>query len=349
MVKHYLIGLFCTWILTLSVDAQQNRFIKVDHDYEKFANRLENEIEAFKQRHGGEQAQAKVISPDILPPWLLEPLVTENSGLHFIGISDPGMDSISAYQQALLRANIMAALTHKSSIGFIADNFNKENTGRFESISGLFVRFFQIINKVPFDATPDVVQKDTTGFGETILLINGPEQKEISDSLTVVIEGMLQEKASGERMDISYKFSISSGIDTDNGLMSNMMFEVTGINRNAVLKSVFEGKPTSFPKSKCFYKTDKSISTAELNSNSGTIVPVTTEFGLWNAYSQSVIRKVLHDVFRHSSVKTSKLSDDYNHKQQNLNRELAREYFEARIQQVYFEDNLLAVDLETIQ
>ncbi len=329
----------------LSGFSQNEKNRQTEAKYFDFVDEYNNYISETDTIDQEDLKEVVVVWPDTLPGWFFSPL----NGNMIIGISDPGLDSLQGFRQALHRANLIASFHYDSHIGFITDNYKKE-TGREKSkIIEIFGQFFKTISKSPHISNFDIVEYHITKFGETVVLINPDTTKPITDSTVLITESLLEEKISGEAADIRFKYMLTSGIITGEDYLDVMQYSVKGINRHSSISSVFHRDSIQYPETRCkyYYKSEEMITDSAMQARK--LVPIYLDYGLWNAYMQSLLRKVYHEVFRAAEVKVSKLSDDYNNRREHLKRELTRDTFRIGIKKIHLKNRQLIVDLEIIQ
>ncbi len=146
---------------------------KIDRDYEVFKQQFDAEFlekNTIKPEVEKQPGRRGYYAPFDLPAWLFEVWDHAPGRTLAIGISDPGMDSIQGYRQALIRAMGMVALSEKCRIENVLDNYyldkeQRKTLGKFNSFTNLFA-----IKALSYKSI-SILQQETTSFGETILLI----------------------------------------------------------------------------------------------------------------------------------------------------------------------------------
>ncbi|OFY16556.1 MAG: hypothetical protein A2X11_12665 [Bacteroidetes bacterium GWE2_42_24] len=108
----------------------------------------------------------------ILPQVFFTPF-SELSEPCMVGVSDPGLDSVTGYRQAYLRALILSALKRKSNVRMVADDFEsqKESTDKTKS---KYEEMYTVDASYCAARLPQVLQYFRTSGGETILYIQQP-------------------------------------------------------------------------------------------------------------------------------------------------------------------------------
>lgn len=337
-------------LLLLFIVCSCNCFAQADEShteakYNDFVDRYMDEIVDPDSVQSDDQKEVVVIWPDTLPDWIFEPV--DNNVI--IGISDPGLDSTRGFAQALHRAGLIASMFEESHIGFIADNYKKETGTSLNKIIEVYGRFHKTLSQSLHFDDYEILDYHITKFSETIIRIRPDRTSPYSDSIILITESLLEEKASGDAADIRFKTVLTSGLLHQDEFIPVMEYEVKGINKHASIYSIFYRDSIEYPETRCkyYYENNELFTDSALHARK--LVPINLDYGIWNAYVQSLLRKIYHDVFRKAEVNVSKLSDDFNANRQHLKRELTREKFRIEINKVILKNRHLIVDLEIIQ
>jgi hypothetical protein len=164
------------WLLAAfgQTDAERK---KTDRAYESFKQTFDYEFEDSKPAKDEDQTseQPVVYYPPVnLPEWFFD----YGHGSRMIGISDPGMDSLTALNQARLRAIALLALSHSYRIETVMDNYYIEKGGA--RTLGKFNVFTTISSALPAnDEGFETIASFFAPTGEVIVLV---EMQDISSS-----------------------------------------------------------------------------------------------------------------------------------------------------------------------
>lgn len=143
--------------------------------------------------------QKRFFSPGEVPRFLTA--IPSDCNRCYPGISDPGLDSARAVNQALQRAAIFHALTKDTDIHFITDFYTKRIHQKTWEV---FVHLFEVsLELEPMKADSVMVNQ----FGEAVVLAS-PNRKLLSDKQNIVVSGFIQEKSYGMLSDYMYRFEI---------------------------------------------------------------------------------------------------------------------------------------------
>ncbi len=346
--KHVIISFSIICLYSFTLIAQNTKSF-TEEDYKRIVNIYDQEISNLDTDKLAQINKVVVIHPDTLPGWIFNYYEKDNNKIKVIGISDPNMDSLSGMRQAIFRAEALASLYNESFIGFIADNFKKETGRNKEKIAHVYGQFFNTISCAPYYDKIKLLNTHRTKFDETIVHAEIYTDSPSSDSVITISEALLEEKKIGSSVDIRFRISLSLTLDADNKQQDIFKYTVRGINKHSSIDSYFDNATVQYPKTNCRYHLNESIEISDSVIMANKMVKVPANHGLWNAYMQSVLRTIYHEVFRRSSVETSKVSDEYSSRLQHIKRELTRNQFRILINKIHFTDNHLIVEIDLFQ
>lgn len=146
----------------------------VDRNYESFIKTFEAEfsVTPVETNEKLKPSDPKGFFPAVeLPAWLLEVWEIVDGKRTGVGISDPGMDSVQGFHQALVRALAMIALSENCQIENVLDNYyldkeGKKTLGKFNSFTTLFTSKSFSYKSVA------ILKQMITSNRETILLVS---------------------------------------------------------------------------------------------------------------------------------------------------------------------------------
>lgn len=140
-------------------------------DKENFEKIFDKEFDESKYTHR-ENHSSKYLHSAIqeIPAWFLNPPLSSDNQIIALGISDPGMDSITGWNQALIRAQIMANIFRKNTTQLLCDFFlnEKDNTQQV-----VYEHFSRIVTFMSDSANEfEVLESYRNAYDETIILIS---------------------------------------------------------------------------------------------------------------------------------------------------------------------------------
>ncbi len=146
----------------------------VDSSYESFIKTFDAEFQVSpnQSQDRNNPAGPKGFYPAVeLPAWLLNGWEADEIRRTGVGISDPGMDSMQGFQQAMIRALAMIAMSENCQIENVLDNYyldkqGKKTLGKFNSFTSLFASKSFSYNSVV------IKERIVNSNGETILLVS---------------------------------------------------------------------------------------------------------------------------------------------------------------------------------
>lgn len=117
----------------------------VDNDYDMFKGLFENQFQSETSTNAPKKVSTRKgnFTPVVLPLWFCEGWRDQTGQTIGVGISDPGMDSVQAFEQAYARALAMLALSGNYQIENVLDNYyldkeTKKTLGKFNSFTSIF-------------------------------------------------------------------------------------------------------------------------------------------------------------------------------------------------------------------
>ncbi|MBE0637826.1 MAG: hypothetical protein IH598_04850 [Bacteroidales bacterium] len=171
---------FLFYIFTVHLFGQTEPYKKqVEKDYEAFKGLFEAQFEndTITISVPTEQtARRGNFSPVALPAWFFDGL-NHHTGHHVAhGISDPGMDSVSAFNQAFARALSMLALSREYEIENVLDNYyldkeTRKTLGKFNSFTSIFAELSFNPENI------SIIEQDYNANQEAVLLISLAESQ----------------------------------------------------------------------------------------------------------------------------------------------------------------------------
>jgi hypothetical protein len=336
--------IFC--LLCFGIQAQNTNPAFSKSRGSKIEKAFYREMDQYPDSVNHEFIEVQVIWPDTLPEWIFQPLASNSEEFSILGISDPGMDSVSGKELALQRAKALASMYLKTHLGFISEHFVKESKSSRNQIAHVYAQFFELKNRpIAFEAE-QVLNQHFTKFGETILLVKFSSPQIISDTMIVIGDALQEEKRLGQDSDIRRRISFFYSPKPFTQSQQGFEYLVKSINNKSAITSTFNQNRIESRKTNCHYVTkESSFDIFDSVNLQKKLVPVDTKYGLWNACIQSVLRSVFHNAFQKSSVTASKLSDDYQRQKRNLKKEATSNHFQINLQRFNFINNELLVDL----
>lgn len=176
MLKFYLAIALTIW-LPVTYGQTDTERKKTDKAYESFKQTFDQEFEDGKPAKDVDQTSEQPVTyypPVNLPEWFFDYGV----GLKMTGISDPGMDSLTAFMQAKMRAMALLSAANSYQIETVMDNYYIEKNGA--KTLGKFNAFTTISTALPAnDDSFETVASFYAPTGEMIVLV---EMKDISTS-----------------------------------------------------------------------------------------------------------------------------------------------------------------------
>lgn len=270
-------------------------------DKEKFKEVFDEEINDSKyskrENHSGAY---QFTSPQNVPNWFVNIPVSQNNEIYSIGISDPEMDTTSALEMAIYRAQIMATIFEKSTTQLLCDFFKNE----VSSSSDIVYEHFSRINaKMPLDFKYELVEVYRNSFDETIVLIKKEPKKrrKLKEYNRIILELFKNEieSASYGEIEAVYELIVKPNIVD---VTSPMFYQLTEFGKRADVLSNTDSTSKKIPIYSLKYSGIP---------NSDSVEYCYFTHGLWKEYLKSVMMVILSKA-REKPENIQYLTNSYN-------------------------------------
>jgi hypothetical protein len=144
---------------------------------QQFLDVFERETQAIHQNHqfgGFKNVGFLSFFPDTLPGWFFNPPQSTRTTSYAIGISDPDLPQCEAFEQAYIRAKMLAVLFNSSTLSYIRDIFTSSRDGVYQTrYRQRFDTFFRLTATELADSTQfTIVSQHMTRYNEAIVLLS---------------------------------------------------------------------------------------------------------------------------------------------------------------------------------
>ena len=328
---------------------------ELERDYQRFKEIMEQETQATDSA----SLHQYYLIPQQLPGWFFHPSRYSPSPDCFIGVSDPGMDSLPAIRLAILRGKALALLARKASIDNISNHFQvvREGAG-FYGQGSHYLDFSRIYGEYAPTAGRYVVQRTFyTKYGEGVALV-ALENDQPGDSLSVggeIMQLSHEDERSLEktllcRLDIKQFSSPEPTREEDfyppdslniarGKLVSHYKYE--GLDNHYQVRSFFDGDTLYVPDHPYRY----SSSAAEDGSSESTHISASLNTGLWNGLIHALFSHLSY-YNRHLESRVKSSYDQYNLKQQQIVRTVSRNAIRFRLDSMSINGSRLEMNLQ---
>jgi len=318
-----------------------NAQTKTDLDYQTYKKIFEKEIKKIK---GSENRQIETHELFFvkLPEWFIHPTKKINR-FDVIGISDPGLDSTAALQQAVIRACGLAFLYHHCVMRCMTHSFKesyptlKENILRFVSLNSIEADTsfqpgnFKIIKKVVLPSKETIVEvafekksnisKQTSNFHLHLYFYTQLERKNTAESL--------QSK-------IDWRIVNMNGSDTLSDDFHLYIVQPAYLWTSNFDKHLLTSDSLKFD---FFYWINDTVSDKSLGDQSYSL-----KQGLWPAYLNAIINNIVFSFYnRQCKTNIQSLSDFYSLKTISFSQVINSDTTSGLFPDFYFKDNQLSV------
>jgi len=314
----------------------------IEKQYENFKKTFDKEV--GDEAGTDTKEQVKFVShlrPCELPAWMLQlkSLPGTNQMLVF-GISDPGLDTLPAIEQAKIRALGLLSIFRGAMIQNITDVYSNE-TG-YDDIVGKFTSFSRIEAISPITTGQlEIIEQGFTSYGEAIMLAGIKERALVADTEKPVVVADYFISEEGEYDDLFVYSTYNFQVENPGGSASK--FSCHNTKRSILIKSTHNNRELDFDYGRFKYYFPQGITFNDeelLNYSNADLSD-----GLWNAYLAGILRQVEMAEKHTSEIK--RMGDQYSGKFQNLSRETSNIQLGFEQSGIFIKDNILYVKLNT--
>jgi len=282
--------------------------------------------------------------PQKLPEWLFRPAEFASSNVFFIGISDPGMDSIRAVELAVLRAKALIVLSRDTRIDNVTDNFIVTREMRHkEDQASKYLDFTRVAARKTL--TPESFSTDKvcyTKYGEGIALVSyNPSSITTKDTLNVKGDFMqlIREGQYGldNTMFCTFQVRQHRYSPAEDSVLTEYVYK--GRDKRFNLFTSFQGDTIQFPAHPYKYRNSQ-----ETEKDSSLFINSSLSVGLWNAYINALFANVSY-FNRNLSGRVKSSYDNYSMKNQGIIRTVSRNNLSFFLDHLVIEDNEMYITL----
>jgi len=339
---------FCTLSITLALllvcamgQAQsQSVYRSLDEDYRRYLKIMEEETIGVESDLLGLYYRI----PEQLPGWFFKPGQYARHERFFIGISEPGMDSVRALKLAGLRARALAVLSQKARINHITDHYQRirENDEHFDQGSR-FLDYSKIEARQTHAKGNWIVEKTYyTRYGEGIVLVS---QADSNGEDTLSVRGEFMQLTREEEVFLEQTLLCRLNIlETPRGndppMKNESRYLRQALGEDFRIRSVFNNDTLVFP-----YHPYRYVAADTLNSpGQNPDITFSLKDGLWNGFVHLLFSNLtFQNRQMESRVKSS--YDHYSLKNQGIIRSVSGHNLHFRLTGLSLKDNLLSMDL----
>ncbi len=318
---------------------------EIEKQYEDFKKTFDKEFEyeSMEEVDGQELQFEYPLPPAELPAWMLDgTTVTGNGELLVFGISDPGLDSTLAMEQAKIRALGLLSIFSSAEIQNITDVYSNEMGG--DAIIGKFSSYSKIESYLNYSLSHlKLIKQGFTSFGEAIVLagieVQGMNTSDIKGR--VIADYFLSEE--GEYDDLFVYSTLNFDLKLRNNLVSEYSCHST--RKNILITSKHKSERLDFEYGRFKYYLPQEIAIADdelLNYSYSDL-----RDGLWNAYLSAILRQIEMADKRTSEIK--QMGDQYAGKFQTLTREISNLKLSFELTGFFVKDNAVYIKLAKVQ
>lgn len=303
---------------------------QVENAYEKFKKEFHNE---FGEDTGNNDVAVLNYRPPVqVADWFFGFTAGDASSQVCIGISDPGLDSLDALQQATIRGLALAGFSRQAQIQNVSDNYYLDDAG--EKTLGKFNSFTSFLAEDSLGYT--ILEKQYTTNGEMLVLMK--IDPAASDIYYVRSNLELFQSETSGRLINRLLFDINATDGSGNKIKTSWLLKEN--DKSYEINSDWNGQQLNILKAKFKYL-------SPVTSAGETAAPDDFKFdmkyGLWYAYLNAMAANMEQmDTF---SSQVKYLDDTYDERFQDLTRVVFTENISFGIAGINITDNQLSLSL----
>jgi len=339
---------FCSLWITLALllipamgQAQSQQVCRsLDEDYLRYLKIMEEETTGADK----DLLDLYYRIPEQLPGWFFNPTQYARNDRYFIGISEPGMDSLRALKLAGLRARALAALSQNARINHITDHYQRtrEDAEHFDQGSR-FLDYSKIAARQTHAKTNWSVEKTYyTRYGEGIVLVS-MDNTGGEDTLSVGGEFMQLTREDEVFMEQTLLCRLNV-LETPRGNLppgkNESRYLRQALGEHFLIRSVFNADTLVFPYHPYRYVAPGNMAIRKEKPD----ITFSLKDGLWNGFIHLLFSNLtLQNRQTDSRIKSS--YDQYNLKNQGIIRSVSGHNCHFRLTGLSLKDNHLSMDL----
>lgn len=269
------------------------------------------------------------VSDVVLPAWFFD-------GRGFIGISDPGLDSVRGYEQAVMRALLMYSLTEAEVSAVYEIYYNIENNE--VSVDDQRSHWLSEMKTVANGYSYVVNNSFVTKYDETVVSVSVVDDKN-SDNIFESFASMLfYFDGDGNASNFGEKVCVECYSSSEN--ISKLSWDSTTENELSMKTSSIDGTFSRVKNIGCNYGEGGRKGVKDC-------VSASLKYGLWNAYVDACLQEFSNFESANSTIKVSSrnITEEYTHsfgdKVQRIARMMYSTNVSAHIAGIYIKDNML--------
>jgi hypothetical protein len=313
----------------------------LDNDKHSFEEIMETETRISERNDSLDHSHTYYLIPQELPEWFFAPGEHATSDRFFIGISNPGMDSVRAVNLAKSRAEALCVLSEKMQVDNVSDNFmvSREHNGKQSQYLD-FTRLSRGMVLKNVDFILDEVFY--TKYEEAIVLVSlHPSRNKAKEKMKVNGELMqlAREDDYGMENTVFCKLDIKTYLSDGKQDTVSSEYIYKGRDRKFNLYTLFQGDSIDFPVHPYRY-----VSSCDTINSDSYVVHNSLSTGLWNSFINTLFSNVsYYNKNLKSSVKSS--YDNYSLKSQGIVRTVSRNYLSYSLNRIIIDENEMAIRL----
>lgn len=324
--------LFISFLLFPGAQVVSQNNQGVEAQYEQFKKEFNKEFGEDKKEDDNQKAILSYRPSVALQHWFFVENDSHQNRISY-GISDPGLDSTDAEEQAIIRALALASFAGKSKIQNVSDNYYLEHAG--SRTLGKFNSFtsFMATDTLGYQ----LLEKQYTSNGEMIVKIQADPDAPDAMMLESNLE-LFQSETTGLLITRVF-LETRAQKPNEEGLYTSWMVQETP--GSIEIESTWNGQRLNLLQAKFKYHSDNKAAPEKVDIANFWF---DMKYGLWHAYINAMtVNMEQMDVFD-SQVKF--LDENFDERFQDLTRVVFSETVSFRISGIKMMDNQISINLK---
>lgn len=324
-------------LLVSTLNAQVNQTSKkkikeIEKNKSDFENTFIENFHTPSENNNGEDIVNT--APCHLPEWIFNHTKSTKETLYIIGISDPGMDSVSAVELAVLRAKTIYALLNNSKIKNVTDYYSNLQTQTNENMFEYYSQIFANYNV----GDENIIKLFYTKYKEAVVLVKIQKYYTTflpKDSISLDCELYKMDMNMEYGTQYESMFDIKTKNNNQDSCISSH-YVLTEVNNNSEISTKYNNNKLTIPN--YYFNYIKSTNNS---------VQLKAGNGLWKEYIKSILLKILN-LSQINSVKIKTLAENYSSIYEKMTREISNNNLQFNIDAIKILNNKLDVKLSRL-
>lgn len=321
---------------------------KVEQAYESFKQEFREEFggEFLEVENGDTTTLISFKKAVTLPGWMFSKNPDHQKTYTVIAMSDPGLDSALALEQARIRALALIVLENRSSIQNISDNYYLDRSG--ERTLGKFNSFTNIAAAAVLNSDQfRVVSVEYTSNNEAILMASLPadaiNNPEACDTIRCSLELFQSETGKTNKASLVSRLIFNIDYTGCDSVQKHAHWQLNESSGSLEVISELNKNQLQIPRAKYKYISDRLVDSLQQIQEPDQPIAFELKYGLWYGYIRGIASQLEHlDVF---NLQVKNMDDDFYRLYQDLTRVISSQDLSFRITSISVSENRILLNI----